>query len=453
MSKVLILNKTFEGAWTEREGNIAHEIIDFIKTDNGEHYIYNNPLGQCPSDICLANNVSKYKKKRIVKYILLCSPSKMEKNETTNAFEFCNFYINYVAEIEEILHTESRSKEQDKFRETKDKIIQIIKDKDIKYNGKYLYEIYGDDDFTLLVTFKIKKMWQPRTGLVNIRTKEYKFQRNKGYIDDDNFTEDFNSIMNLIEENDKINTKIWKEVELSSLNNKTQNSYNSKTFLDLICKKDSEECYTNILQSILNHKNLLNKFCEEFDKNNTYDKSNSSFQNLVKRERSIIDGRIDISADNGNQKIIIENKIYSGLNGIHTEDKISQLSTYYAWGKENVKKNPVCFIACPNFKIKEIEFEIDDKDYQMKNKYNIVGYKEIANFIRKNLCILKEDYLYKKYVDNFVDIFINFGYENKFEYFENMFLEAINKSNSEIIFNSANKIVIDHSKAFKELAK
>lgn len=453
MDNVLILNKTFEGIWTEQEGNIAHEIIDFIKTDKGEHYIYNNPFGQCPKDICLANNVPENKKKRIAKYILLCSPSKMKKNENTKQFEYCEFYINYVAEIEEILHTESsRNNKDDKFTKTKDKIKQIIKDKEIRYNGKYLYDIYGNDDSTLLVTFKIKNMWQPKNKLVNIRTEKYKFQRNKGYIEENDYIDDYNKIMSKIEKNGQIDTQIWEKVNLSSLNNKPQNTYHSKTFLDLICKKNSEECYTNILQSILNHQDLLNKFCKNFDTKSTYDdESNSSFQNLVKRERSVSDGRIDISADNKNQRVIIENKIYSGLNGIHSEDKISQLSTYYAWG--NNGKKPVCFIVCPNFKINEIELEINDKDPQMKNVYNIVGYKEIADFIRENLCVLKQNYIYKKYVDDFFDIFNNFGYKDKFEYFEDMFLEAINKANNGIIIKSAIKILTDHKKAFEELAK
>lgn len=427
MSNVIILNKTFEGAWTEKEGNIAHEIIDFIKTDKGEHYIYNNPLGQCPNDIILEERGIKNSKKRMAKYILLCSPSKMHykknnNNQNEKEFDYCDFYINYCAEIEEILHNKSRN--MNNIASLREEIKKIIDEKEIKYNNKYLYDIYGDNDSTLLVTFKIKKMWQPKNGPINVKTKKYKFQRNKGYVDNDKYPDDYQSIMAKIELNGEIDNSIWEEVNLSSLNKKPKNNYSFKSFLDLICKKDSEECYTNILQSILNHKNLLNKFCEEFAKN-TFIKTNMSYENLVKRERDIVDGRIDISADNKNQKIIIENKIYSGLNGIHKENKISQLNTYYKWGKEDVKHEPCCFITCPNFKIKEIEFEIKDNDEKMLDYYNIIGYNEIANFIHENCEILKQDYIYKNYVDEFENIFRNFGYTNKFEFFENMFLDAI----------------------------
>ena len=428
MSNVIILNKTFEGAWTEKEGNIAHEIIDFIKTDKGEHYIYNNPFGQCPSDIILKKDDIKNNTKRMVKYILLCSPSKIhykdnKNNQKEKEFDYCDFYINYCAEIEEILHNKSRNMKN--ITSIRDDIKKIIRNKEIKYNNKFLYDIYGDNDSTLLVTFKIKRMWQPKNGLINVTTKKYKFQRNKGYIDNNKYPDDYESIIAKIEQNGEINNNIWEEVNLSNIEKKNKKNYSSKSFLDLICKKDSEECYTNILQSILNHKNLLNKFCEKFDKKNTFIKTNMSYENLVKRERDVVGGRIDISADNRNQKIIIENKIYSGLNGVHKEDKISQLSIYYNWGREDVPQNPCCFITCPNFKIKEIEFEINDKDKNMLQYYNIIGYDEISEFIDENLALLKQDYTYKNYTDEFKNIFKNFGYNSKFDFFENMFLDAI----------------------------
>lgn len=57
--------------------------------------------------------------------------------------------------------------------------------------------------------------------------------------------------------------------------------------------------------------------------------------------------------------------------------------------------------------------------------YNIIGYDEISKFIYENRKLLKQDYTYKKYTDEFKNIFKNFGYNSKFEFFENMFLDAI----------------------------
>ena len=40
--KVFILNKPFESSYTDVEGNIAHEIIDYIKIDINKVFVYNN---------------------------------------------------------------------------------------------------------------------------------------------------------------------------------------------------------------------------------------------------------------------------------------------------------------------------------------------------------------------------------------------------------------------------
>ncbi|WP_155951086.1 hypothetical protein [Pseudobutyrivibrio sp. MD2005] len=40
IKEVYILNKIFDGSWNELEGNISHEIIDFIRTDSCKYFVY-----------------------------------------------------------------------------------------------------------------------------------------------------------------------------------------------------------------------------------------------------------------------------------------------------------------------------------------------------------------------------------------------------------------------------
>lgn len=61
MKNVIILNKQFLGSWLDNEGNIAHEIINFILDDNNNHYIYNVPYGECRSDIWIEGSNEKLK--------------------------------------------------------------------------------------------------------------------------------------------------------------------------------------------------------------------------------------------------------------------------------------------------------------------------------------------------------------------------------------------------------
>ena len=147
----------------------------------------------------------------------------------------------------------------------------------------------------------------------------------------------------------------------------------------------------------------------------------------VEREKVINGGRMDICADNGKQRVVIENKIYSGLNGVKKEDKISQLNSYYNWANENGYFTPLCFIACPDFRKDEIDAEIEDKCSQMKDKYTIIKYSQIADFISKNKNNLK-NYMYFNYIDDIISIFENYGYKDKNEFFAQLFLDAIKNS-------------------------
>lgn len=80
----------------------------------------------------------------------------------------------------------------------------------------------------------------------------------------------------------------------------------------------------------------------------------------VFRETKVVDGRMDVCAENDRQRVIIENKVYSGLNGLKPADNETQLSTYYHWGIEK-ELEPLCMVVAPNFRVSEISREIEKK--------------------------------------------------------------------------------------------
>ncbi len=57
MYKVYILNKLFDGSYDDIEGNIPHEIIDFVLTDSVKYFVYNVPYGTCRNDIIISVGV------------------------------------------------------------------------------------------------------------------------------------------------------------------------------------------------------------------------------------------------------------------------------------------------------------------------------------------------------------------------------------------------------------
>ncbi len=81
----ILLNKIFEGSYTDNISNIPHEIIDFFKADDGKYYVYNNPFGD------LGNHNKNY----TPTYLLLTS-SYIPKEKKVKIF--------YLIKIKEKIH-------------------------------------------------------------------------------------------------------------------------------------------------------------------------------------------------------------------------------------------------------------------------------------------------------------------------------------------------------------
>ena len=94
----IILNKPFIGGYIDQSNeNEAHELINFFLDDKGNHFIYCNPYGQ---------NVQGAATKQ-VEYVLFTSSAKAG----------C-FYIEYIVEIAETLHSQSLPKPTNKNQES-----------------------------------------------------------------------------------------------------------------------------------------------------------------------------------------------------------------------------------------------------------------------------------------------------------------------------------------------
>lgn len=412
IGNVILLNKLFLGGWLDKQGNIGHEIIDFFFTDKGEHYVYNNPLGVCPKDIWIDGTKFPRSKeeKYLGKYMVLTSEKRGKE-----------FDILYVIELAEKLHRFSAPKDKTKLREIQKKIQQdIIKKRDIKYNGKYLYDIYKNDD-SLYLTFKGKKMYKADTP-ITFTERTHNFQRNKGYIYDDKNPDDYEKLITLIKDSIKDGTLeefTPRNVSPSQIGQSNAN----KTFIDLIKQEYNEQIYTNILHSILEQGELFIHFCDKFRNGKTF---NSTDNFKVFRETKVVDGRMDICAESDNQRVIIENKINSGLNGLRPADNTTQLSIYYRWGKEKPTE-PLCFVVAPDYRKAEIEKEIKKEDPNMANIYKIIPYSEIAGFIEDQYksSFIPSTYSHYSLMPQIIDAFRNLSVPKE-DLYARMFLDATN---------------------------
>lgn len=410
---VIILNKQFSGDYLDNEEHIAHEIIDFLSTDDGNHYVYNTPNGVCPDDIWVdgtTNLIRSRREKYSCKYLVLTS----EKHG--NSVE-----ILYVIELAEKLHRHHVLESKEEYQRCRNDVIEnIIRRRNIKYNGEFLNEIYNNEA-NLYLTFKARRIYKAENP-ISFELSQYNFQRNKGYLYDDRFNDDYIRLNTLIENN--IANQNLQEFEPRRVNLGEIDVINiDRTFIDLIKQQDNEQVYTNILHSILKQGELLNHFCERFRGDREFD-SNGTF--TVRSERNIVRGRMDVCAESDNQRVIIENKINSGLNGVRPEENSTQLSTYYEWGTEK-PISPLCFVAVPDNRMSEIQREIEEQDPTMIDVYQIITYGEIAEFIKyefDNNCI-PETYAHYSLVPQIINAFKRHSLSKEDKY-ARMFLDATN---------------------------
>lgn len=404
--KVIILNKPFLGSWLENQNNIGHEVIDFLKTDNGKQFVFNNPWGACPDDI----------------FVKGCTPNKKEVYEAqylvlTSEMHNGGFYILYVIELKEKLHSLHTSKDKNVLVNNQNKIKTIIDNKDIVYNGKYLYDIYKNDE-SLFVTFEGNSIYKANTPIY-VNDLSFNFQRNKGYVKSDVYQNDYNKIITVI--NNALKNRDLLPFAPFFVNQNIVSIQSS--FLELIGQESNEQVYTNILYSILNYQDVLLDFCSHFNKKQKCFNAKGKFN--VYRESKVVDGRMDVCAESVNQRIIIENKVYSGLNGIKPTSNTTQLTTYYNWGKDGKQYDPLCYITVPDKRIQELTNEINKYDPNMINVYELIKYSEIAKFIKceKNNGKLKQ-YKYEYLIDDIIAAFDKLAAMSKEALYAELFYKA-----------------------------
>lgn len=451
--KFILLNKPFNGSWTYQDGNIAHEIIDFFLTDSGEYYVYNIPYGRTCNG-------------RVPDYIVLTS-------EGTNVVK-----IEYIIKPSEAVHglgystrrkDDNKDGEKDNYsptnnnEENRKKIEHIIKEKNIRYGGKLLSKLYDSKtDVGLLVSYKAEWIKKPKEPLVfDFRESGYIFQHAYGYISNewnikyvnnkcfgkDKLSKRQKDIIETSEKKSKAYHALKKKIEeldqkgelvelpLSPIDVHTKKfsglTFPKTTFLDFILKTNSEECYTNLLYNLfVSDKNLFCRFVQELLKKEKVC-SISSFINTnlkyINREKSVSRGRMDICAEfeiNGMiHRIVLENKVDSGLNGKGGAENQTQLTQYYNWATEN-GATPHCFILVPGYHENFLLDEIKTYDKDMMDNYTIIKYRDIFDFIKAHSSDIKSNKDYRKF---YADIFELFGRLSldRLSLFEYLFIQAI----------------------------
>ncbi len=395
MSKIL-LNSAFVGSYANNIDNISREVINFVRADNGNCYIYLSPYGNYTKECDGVDHVL---------FVKNCGNGIVEilaKAEVKEDGQIFSKGIQCIRGEKTKIKTEPT--------EYIDIYTQRVEDANIKYGNTPLSEIFklkGTDYDELVVTMEVKDVVLPKKFIGLTLRKEleedgrifYLTGKNKltpqsmrCYFDEDKESENesFKQLKRIIVDED-----VWGE----SIKTYAQQKDNlaemeqNDNFFKATLQQDNEVMFSNMLFYFFqNYPDMFEQFAKSEDildiKDIEAPKDNPLW---ITRE----EGRMDLKIVTDKYYIIIENKIKSGINGIkkgEQEDKPieSQLSKYYDLALEEVKelkgttdenviKDTIKgYIFCPKYN--DIKKSLEK--YKDGDKYKVVYYSELYKFFQ-----------------------------------------------------------------------
>lgn len=440
MGDTIIINNTYAGDYGFDKNNLPHEMINFFRADDLNFYVYITPYG-------VLND--KIKKDEIKGLLFVRSIGNglvevLAKAEIGNKSEFYTEGLQLFGENKEdpeksrsikSIYCEkgtNRKDRKEKLEKSKNKLSSVAQV--VRYGDVSLNTIHKDNvkDNEIFLSLKVDKICLPKKtfyfGYKN--SNEYAISDdvyiiNEGndevgkkinnqsmlayYYNDGETATSYKKLEKIIG-----NQELWKdETETPKFNSNDVSDYYSdfNNFFKVTRQQDNEVMFSNMFYYYFSeYPDMLNAFVAEV-LNNHLDASNKitiSKEHTVEREKE----RMDIRIIDDNFYIIIENKIKSGINGMHKEkeakdfDKIcgkyvSQLSVYYQKAEEKnqidgKQRKILPFVFVPDYSIVNKDYL---KKFYLGKEYEIVFYSEIRDFFVKytNNFSLKPNY-----IDDFV---------------------------------------------------
>ena len=282
--KIIILNFMFSGEYLDN--NIGHEIINLYTADSGKNYVYLCYDGKI--------NIAQYPIDEIEHIVFV------RHTGTPNQLEILGF-------------TEGNLE----YIPTNDK-----RQQDVKYGNKEIGKIFGfnhtqqdmnltfesDKNYRLSKSFKLTKNEKPDSKIFRIKTAL------RSYIFNDENSTDYTFLKNKIQE-------IKEEGISRNIETLDTNIDTTLTMAEVYGIINRELPYSDAL------KFFIDKYNKEL-KNFFIHLSNNTVHDLGNYVRTLREWRnIDLIVEYKNAVFVIENKIFSKLNGIKLDDKkILQIS-------------------------------------------------------------------------------------------------------------------------------
>ncbi len=329
-----VLNKIFTGSFLNH--NLGHEIINFIKMDDKNRYIYVNPWGE-----------------------------RCHKSAENTEYVFHIMRTTYQNEsYYELIAVSKVSKDDVGYKENNKE-----ETSDLKYKGFSIREIFkynNSDDKSHLCTFKASTFYKP--------TKRILFLTGKDHAD----IQEKEVVIATLNCNPQHSRAYSREIDIKVLDkivdkylkvsNETEklNQYEDELCYSIISDRTKlEDSLSNQLAYFLNRdKKILDLFIKNFLKLKIKDDF------TIIREQN----NIDLLLEGENNVIVIENKIDSGING-------DQLKTYKKYiNKKYSKKAKYFYILEPPYS----SITESEKNKRGGEYYKIVYYDDLYKTLRSS---------------------------------------------------------------------
>ena len=427
--RLIIINRMYAGKYLTIGENIGHEIINLIRSDNGNNYLWLNADGNC--------DVSKFVDKNgdLIYDDVVMLMVRMYGHRQWKVLGKAEIDTSVLSEYMVPHYNQKNHKLQ----------LEKIEKEKIYYGGQPINEIFDANLFNgklqsgidIYFTFKANNVFLPVETPENIE---------KTIINIDNLKGLANQSLRMYlseEQNEKSETyKLFNQIingevfDWQEENTTTKVDVGSAVitnekdfFLKIINEEYRELTFSNLLAYFLKNKQVMEMFAKDVLKLNDF---NANIYSIAREEKNI-----DLFISSPEHYIIIENKIRSGLIeeekdmtkkvleyfGVSKVERLSQKAkdilktfnaskthyqrdSYYAYAcgtVEQQKTNATIngYVLFPNYALHNITGQLQKTLF--KENYTLITYKQVHSFFYKlkGSDVLSENE--SKYLDDFLE--------------------------------------------------
>ena len=398
----IVLNRMYVGDYLS--SNLGHEVINMYTADNDKHYLYLNAYGSF---------AQKWQGK--IGYMLLT------KYHSQDCVEIIGKAIG-LRDLFDYKNDEGNWTDKHEISSSQREII-----KDIRYGGISIENLFSDSERqNVFVTFEATKVYtvakNKKLYIHFFPQKRNEAQshhksiilKSKDQIDiylgntklalaslnqffDNEESDDYKNLWPIIDINTNEHLDFWQELGVDDkVNLGSEIKPRQESLFDICQIQNSENHFSNALAYFMTrdrYNTLWNKFFANYDitLGDKYTISREESAKIPTNENS--GGRIDLLIRTKTDLIVIENKIKSDINSIVNDGEGKQLARYYNYvnwlsnqnNSANFGKGTKFIILTPDYNIPTIE------DEKMRKEYKIITYRELYDFLSKNICEIKND--------------------------------------------------------------